>query len=114
MDKSNIVIHKGKSKKTASEDRANFYSSNRGKHLMKESGNHQKDLDGIANTLMRDAAKENRGLRDAEIDLALDNIEIGHTYRVAVRANSRTSSAVKRFKPGKCAKTGRTIWVPRT
>lgn len=113
MGKSNIVIHSGKSKKTASENRANFYSSKHGESLMQDSADHQKDLDGVANTLMREALKENRGLNDAEIDLALDNIEVGHTFRPAVRVHSKTSSGVKRFKQGRCAKTGKAIWVPR-
>ena len=108
----NLVIHSKKSEKTAAADRANFYASEHGKHLMKESAKHQQAVQGVANDLMRAAAKEGRGLRDDEIGNALDNIEVGFSHRPAIRANSKSSSAVKRFIAKVNPETGRAEWVP--
>ena len=108
----NLVIHSKKSAKTASEDRANFYASAHGRHLMSESAKHQSDVQGVANDLMRVAAREGRGLRDNEIGNALDAIEVGFSHRPAIRVASRSSSAVKRFIARVNPETGRTEWVP--
>lgn len=106
-----VLIRRGKSKKTAAEDRQNFYSSDHGKHLMQQSADHQRGVQGVANDLMREAAKENRGLTDTEIGNALDNLEVGFSHRPVVRVNSRTSCASKRYVAKRNPKTGKTEWV---
>lgn len=108
----NILIRSGKSKKTIQEDRKNFYASKQGQDLMQQSAEHQKGVQSVANDLMRDAAKENRGLNDTEIGNALDNLEVGFSHRPAVSAHSRTSHARKRFVAKRNKKTGKTEWIP--
>ena len=107
-----MLIRSGKSKKTVEEDRKNFYASTQGQDLMQQSTEHQKGVQSVANDLMREAAKENRGLNDAEIGNALDNLEVGFSHRPAVKVNSRTSHATKRFVAKRNPKTGKTQWVP--
>lgn len=107
-----MLIRSGKSKKTVEEDRKNFYASKQGQDLMHRSTEHQKGVQSVANDLMREAAKESRGLNDTEIGNALDNLEVGFSHRPAVRANSRSSSARTRYVAKRDKKTGKTEWVP--
>ena len=108
-----MLIRSGKSKKTAEQDRKNFYASTHGKGLMQQSAEHQRGVQSVANDLMIEASKEGRGLTDTEIGNALDNLEVGFSHRPAVaRPASKTSSAVKRYVARLNKKTGRTEWVP--
>lgn len=107
-----MLIRRGRSKKTAKEDRKNFYTSTQGQDLMQQSADHQKGVQSVANDLMREAAKENRGLNDTEIGNALDNLEVGFSHRPAVSAHSRTSRARKRYVAKRNPKTGKTQWIP--
>ena len=111
MSKSNIVLHSGKSQKTLDEERKNYYTVGEGKKLLQKSDKHQKGVQGLANDAMRTAMKENRGLRDNEIDNVIDNIEFGYSYRPAVRLSSKTSSAGKRYVARRNSKTGLKEWV---
>ena len=107
-----VLIRSGKSKKRVQQDRQNFYSSTQGQALMQQSDEHQKGVQSVANDLMSEAAKENRGLNDTEIGNALDNLEVGFSHRPGVRVNSRTSSASTRYVAKRDPKTGKTQWVP--
>lgn len=109
--KINLVIHSGKSNKTAEQDRRNFYASNHGKELMRQSGEHQKNVQAEANTLMQAAAKEGRGLRDNEIEEVLDNLDFKHKHRGG-SFHSRTSAGVKRYVAKVDIMTGKAEWVP--
>ena len=112
MPKHNLVIHSGRSKQSEKNDQKNFYRSPEGRKLMQGSNQHQKNVQDLANDSMRKAMKEGRGMSDKEIFNVIDNIEFGYSHRPAVAANSKTSSAVKRYVGRKNKKTGRMEWIP--